>query len=175
MCTSENSIFSQHGNHGRRPPRPLPPPIVLRRPFRHDRPLPHSNYNVGYARFFMISSGGAGKTKFLSNHIFKGRIKKYTTIKWVSALPPVIRRPFQRDRPLTYSNSNVGYARFLMISSGGTGKTKFPSIIFLRGESEKKLDNQIGLQRRPRSYSVHSGAIDPFPKVSPTPGMLVCL
>jgi len=24
----------------------------------------------------MISSGGAGKTKFLSNHIFKGRIKK---------------------------------------------------------------------------------------------------
>ena len=78
MCTSEttnHSIFSQHGNHGRRPPRPLPPPIVLRRPFRHDRPLPHSNYNVGYARFFMISSGGPGKTKFVSNHIFKGRIK----------------------------------------------------------------------------------------------------
>ena len=77
MCieTTNHSIFSQHGNHGRRPPRPLPPPIVLRRPFRHDRPLPHSNYNVGYARFFMISSGGAGKTKFVSNHIFKGRIK----------------------------------------------------------------------------------------------------
>jgi hypothetical protein len=72
---TNHSIFSQHGNHGRRPPRPLPPPIVLRRPFRHDRPLPHSNYNIGYARFFMISSGGAGKTKFVSNHIFKGRIK----------------------------------------------------------------------------------------------------
>ena len=88
---------------------------------------------------------------------------------------PVIRRPFQRNRQLTHSNSNVGCARFLMISSGGTGKTKFPSIIFLRGESEKKLDNQIGFQRRPRSYSAHSGAIDPFPKVSPTPGTLVCL
>jgi len=97
------------------------------------------------------------------------------TIKWVSVLPPVIRRPFQRDRPLTHSNSNVGYARFLMISSGGTGKTKIPSIIFLRGESEKNLDNQIGLQRRPRSYSAHSNPIDPSPKVSPTPGMLVCL
>jgi hypothetical protein len=71
---------------------------------------------------------------------------KYTTIKWVSALPPVIRRPFQHDRPLTHINSNVCYARFFMISSGGTGKTKFPSIIFLRGESEKKLDNQIGFQ-----------------------------
>ncbi len=69
------AIFSQHGNHGRRPPCPLPPPIVLRRPFRHDRPLPHINYNVWYARFFMILSGGAGKTKFVSNHIFKGRIK----------------------------------------------------------------------------------------------------
>ena len=112
--TTNHSIFSQHGNHGRRPPRPLPPPIVLRRPFRHDRPLPHSNYNVGYARFLMISSGGAGKTKF-------------------------------------------------------------PSIIFLRGESENKLDNQIGFQRRPWFYSAHSGAIDPFPKVSPTPGTLVCL
>jgi hypothetical protein len=125
--------------------------------------------------FLMISSGGPGKTKLLSNHIFKGRIKKYTAIKWVSALPPVIRCSFQRDRPLTHSNSNVGYVHFLMISSGGTRKTKFPSIIFLRGESEKKLDNQIGLQRRPRSYSAHSGAIDPFPKVSPTPGTLVCL
>ncbi len=35
-----HSIFSQHGNHGRHPPRPLTPPMVLRRPFRHDRPLP---------------------------------------------------------------------------------------------------------------------------------------
>jgi len=62
-----------------------------------------------------------------------------------------------------------------MISSGGTGETKFLSIIFLRGESEKKLDNQIGFQRRPRSYSAHSNAIDPSPKVSQTLGMLVCL
>ena len=118
----------------------------------------------------MISSGGAGKTKCLSNHIFKGRIKKIHDNQMGFSAPPVIRRPFQRDRPLTRSNCNVGYARFLMISSGGTGKTKFPSIIFLRGESEKKLDNQIGLQRRPRSYSAHSGAIDPFPKVSLTLG-----
>jgi hypothetical protein len=63
-----------------------------------------------------------------------------------NALPPVIQRPFQRDRTLTQSKSNVGYARLFMISSGGHGKTKFPSIIFLKGESEKKLDNQIGFQ-----------------------------
>jgi hypothetical protein len=33
-----------------------------------------------------------------------------------------------------------------MISLGGTGKTKFPSNIVLRGESEKKLNNQFGFQ-----------------------------
>jgi hypothetical protein len=33
-----------------------------------------------------------------------------------------------------------------MILSGGRGMTKFPSIIFLSGDPEKKLDNQIGFQ-----------------------------
>ena len=91
--------------------------------------------------------------------------------------PPILQRPFWFwcDRPLPHIKSNVGYARLFMISSGGRGKTKFPSIIFLRGESEKKIDNQIGFQRRPRSSSAHSSAIDPFPTVSPTLGTFVCL
>jgi hypothetical protein len=42
-------------------------------------------------------------------------------------------QPFQRDRPLPEGKSDAGYARLFMISSGGRGKTKFPSIIFLRG------------------------------------------
>ncbi len=33
----------------------------------------------------------------------------------------------RRNRPLSHGNSDVGYARFLMISSGERGKTKFLS------------------------------------------------
>jgi hypothetical protein len=110
----------------------LPP--VIRRPFQSNRPLTHSNSNVGYACFFMISSGGTGKTKISVHHIFKGRIqKKNLTIKLAFRPPPIHQRPFRRDRPLPQSKSNVGYTRLFMISSGGRGKTKFPSIIFLGG------------------------------------------
>jgi hypothetical protein len=68
----KHSIFSQHGNHGRRPPRPLPTPIVLRRPFRHDRPLPNSNYNVGYALFLWYHRGGPERLNFCPTIFLKG-------------------------------------------------------------------------------------------------------
>ncbi len=51
------------------------PPPVLQRPFQRDRPLPQGKYDAGYARLFMMSSGGRCMTKFSSTHIFKGRIK----------------------------------------------------------------------------------------------------
>ena len=104
------------------------PSPILQRPFRRDRPLPHSKSNVGYARLFMISSGGRRKTKFPSITFLRGESEKKTRqSNWLSASPPVIRCPFQRNRPLRHSKTNVGYARLFMISSGGRGMTRFSS------------------------------------------------
>jgi hypothetical protein len=96
--------------------------------------------------FYDIIEGGPERLNFRPSY-FMGRIrKKNSTIKLAFRPSSILQRPFWRDIPLPQSKSHVGYARLFMISSGGPGKTKFLSIIFLWGESKKKLDNQIGFQ-----------------------------
>jgi hypothetical protein len=77
--------------------------------------------------------------------------------------------------PLPKVSPTLGTLVCLWYHRGGHGKTKFPSIIFLRGESEKKTRQSNWLSGRLPSSSAHSDAIDPFPKVSPMSGTLVCL
>ena len=133
------------------------PPPVIQRLFQQNRnrTLTQSKSNVGYARLFMISSGGRGMTKFSSTHIFKGRIKNnMQQSNGFRRQPPVLWRPFQCIRPLPHSMSIIGYACLCMISIGRCNMTKFCPLMFLRrGEKNtqqseatiriRKMDNQF--------------------------------
>ena len=67
FCETEASIFFiKKWRPGRCPPRPLPPPAALRRPFRGDALARHITGDSGCARF-VIGEGGDLPT-FLSHH-----------------------------------------------------------------------------------------------------------
>jgi hypothetical protein len=151
------------------------PSPILQRPFRRDKPLPHSKSNVGYARLFMNSSGGRRKTKFPSITFLRGESEKTRQSNWLSAPPPVIRCPFQRDIPLPHSKSNVGYARLFMISSGGRGMTKFSSTHIFKGRIKNNMQQSNGFRCQPPVLRCPFQRIRPLPQVCPTLGTLVCL
>ena len=120
--------------------------------------------------------GGRGETKFPSIIILRGESKKKTRqLNWLSAPPPVLQRPFQRNRPIPQSKSDIRYARLFMISLGGRSMTKFSFTHIFKGRIKINMQQSNGFQRHPRSSSAHSNAIDPFPTVNSTSDMLFCL
>ena len=77
--------------------------------------------------------------------------------------PPVLQRPFQRNRPLFHSKSDVRYARLFMISSGGRGMTKFLFTHIFKERIKNNMQQSNGFRRQPPVLWC------PFQRIRPLP------
>ena len=86
-------------------------------------------------------------------------------IKWLSAPPLVLQRPFRRNRPLPQSKSDAGYTRLFMISSGGCGKTQFPHTNIFKGRIKNNMQQSNGYQM---AFGAATRPPAPIPKTFPS-------
>ena len=77
-------------------------------------------------------------------------------------------------RPLSSGTHSNTMLLFKWYHQGSAERLFFVQSYF-EGENKTNAWQSNGFQRCPLSSSAHSNAIEPFPKISPTSGTLVCL
>jgi hypothetical protein len=103
------------------------PPPVIRCPFHAIDPFPTVSPTSGMLVCLWYHRGGAAWLSFRPLIFLRGENKNnMQQSNGFRCQPPVLRRPFQRIRPLPHS-MDIGYARLFMISTGRRGKTQFSS------------------------------------------------